>query len=72
MGFGWGVGKFQSSLNSGTQSDGTMRSFEIQILQIKQSMKDIFDKFEIKTEKDKSKPIIQVGLDADKLKAAFR
>ncbi len=62
------IDKLQQQLKSGTQSDGSMRSFEIQILQIKQMIQDIFEQFGEK----QIKPIEKTtGFDYDKLLAAM-
>jgi hypothetical protein len=43
--------KLQEQLTKGTQSDDTMKSFELQILQLKQILTDLFDSKPIESPK---------------------
>lgn len=49
--------KLQKILTLGTLSDEAIQSAEIQIIQLKQVMNDLFEKFEIKTKKETEKQI---------------
>ncbi len=46
------IAKFEKLLTIGTLSDYTLQSAEIQLLQLKQVMSELFDKFQIKEKKE--------------------
>lgn len=58
-------------LKSGSQSDGMMKSFELQILQLKQMASDIFEQFETKDEKEKQKLLLPKSLNLDTMAKHF-
>lgn len=62
------IDKLSKQLHSGTQSDGMMRNFEIQILQIKQMVQDIFEQFKPEA---KHIEVISAKFDMDKLMEAM-
>jgi len=48
--------KLQQTLKSGSQSDSMMKTFEIQVLQLKQMLAELFESFAIKSIKDEVVP----------------
>lgn len=58
--------KLQQTLKSGIQSDGMMKTFEIQVLQLKQMISDLFATFDVKNLKTEGVPE-KTGIDFDYL-----
>lgn len=61
--------QLNSALKSGRQSDDMMKNFELQVLQLKQAMVDIFEQFGVKSIKDKGEG--PTGIDFSAMSNAF-
>lgn len=66
------INKLEKSLKSGNQSDDMMKTFELQILQIKQMISEMFETFDHNTVKPLSKNIHNEGIVTDNLINNFK
>jgi hypothetical protein len=65
------IDKLNQTLKSGTQSDSMMGLFELQILQLKQVITDVFDQLTPKSDKETGKPDLSIGVNFDSLAHNF-